>query len=269
MIKINGKVFGNEEFHNGEVIYMKPELDNKENVITMFFENNKDIANLVMANIYLDKTAPSCGKRLIMPYIPYSRMDREINDQIFSLKYFAELVNSMNFNKVIVGDPHSKVSFELIKNLEEVDIESVIRQNVLTEINIQTIMFPDKGARSKYTEKYSNLCEEFEVVYGEKKRDLANRGKIVGYDIFTNDIDLTGKNVLIVDDLSSFGNTFKFASKALKDCGAKNVYLFVTHSEDSILKGDLLNIDSLQKVFTTNSIIRSSTNPNLIVINKF
>jgi ribose-phosphate pyrophosphokinase len=269
MLKINGKIFGNEEFRNGEAIYIKPELSEDLNTITMSFQDNRDIANLVMANIYLDTVVPGCEKRLIMPYIPYSRMDRDTNDQIFSLKYFAQLINSMNFSKVIVGDPHSKVSLELIKNLEEVNIEDTIREKVVKELNLQAIMFPDKGARSKYVEKYATLCSEFDVVYGEKKRDLANRGKIVGYDIFTKGIDLTGKNVLIVDDLSSFGNTFKFASKALKDCGAENVYLFVTHAEDTILKGDLLEVDSLQKVFTTNSIIRSNTHPNLIVFDIF
>ncbi len=303
MLKINGQPFSDEEFKNNEAVYKKPVLYKDINIITMMFEDNKDVAHLAIANSFLnfhlsnkhnlkEKTTnrfneenlptstdkvekTNCygqfktKKVLLMPYIPYSRMDREIDDQIFSLKYFADVLNDMKFDKVIVADPHSKVSYDLIKNLEEVNIENLITNEVLSKINVDFIMFPDKGAKEKYTQKYLNLCAEYKIVYGEKKRDFKNRGKIKEYSIIADDMDLKGKSVLIIDDLCSFGNTFKYASFSLKTQGVDKIYLFVTHTENTVFQGELLDFSDIEKVFTTNSIIRNQSHPKLSVIDIF
>ncbi|WP_353107232.1 hypothetical protein [Acetoanaerobium noterae] len=269
MLKINGEIFGDEEFRNKEAVYKKPKLNTDINTITLLFESNKDIANLAMAHSYLNIHAPEQKKLLLMPYLPYSRMDREINDQIFSLRYFADILNNMSFEKILLADPHSKVSSDLINNLEELNIEDIILDEILPKIDIDFIMFPDKGAKEKYTKKYLKLCKKHKVIYGQKKRDLSNRGKIKEYSIIAEDIDLKDKSVLIIDDLCSFGNTFKHASSALKSEGVDKIYLFVTHTENTIFQGELLDSSDIEKVFTTNSILRSQSHPKLLVIDIF
>ena len=63
-------------------------------------------------------------------------------------------------------------------------------------------------------------------------------------------------NVLIVDDICSKGGTFYHSAKKLKELGAKNIYLYVSHCENTILEGDLLTSGLIEKVFTTDSIFR-------------
>lgn len=258
MIKINGQVFGNETFKNNEAIYKAVDLlFFDKNEVEMYFEDNRDITNLIMAVGYLRSKAPNAAIELYMPYIPYSRMDREINEQIFSLELFANLINSLKFCKVKVLDPHSIVSEELIKNLVILPIEYII-SGIANSRNIDVIMFPDKGARKKYTERYKNLCEKFPVIYAEKVRDLENKGKILCSKIVGDEnIDLNGKNILIIDDICVYGNTFKFASMALREKGANNVCLWVTHCENVIVDGPLFSEGHIDHVYTTNSIIRS------------
>ena len=43
---------------------------------------------------------------LVLPYIPHARMDR-VKDEtdVFTLKYFCEIINSLNFSRVFVLDP--------------------------------------------------------------------------------------------------------------------------------------------------------------------
>ena len=65
---------------------------------------------------------------------------------------------------------------------------------------------------------------------------------------------VNGKDVLIIDDICSRGGTFFYAAKALKEAGAKNIYLYVTHCENTILEGELLTCGLIEKVYTTNSI---------------
>ena len=53
--------------------------------------------------------------RLLLPYIPNARMDRVKNaDEVFTLKWFAEFINTLDFDDVLVDDPHSNVSAALL-----------------------------------------------------------------------------------------------------------------------------------------------------------
>ena len=71
---------------------------------------------------------------------------------------------------------------------------------------------------------------------------------------------IAGKNILIIDDICSKGGTFYHSAKRLKEAGAANIYLYVTHCENTIYEGELLKEDSLIKhIFTTNSLL---TAPN-------
>ena len=267
MIKINRKVFGGETFKNNEVIYKAVDLlfFDKNNV-EMYFEDNRDITNLIMAVGYLRSKMPNASIELYMPYIPYSRMDREINDQIFSLELFANVINSLNFTKVKVLDPHSVVSENLINNLVIMPLENVIA-DVIKNLNVDIIMFPDKGSRKKYTERYKDICSKYPVIYAEKVRDLENKGRILCSKIVGDEgIDLTGKNVLIIDDICVYGNTFKFASMALKEKGVNQVSLWVTHCENVIVDGPLFSEGHIDHVYTTNSIIRHFNDDHVTTI---
>ena len=256
MVKINNYTFGNETFKNNEAIYKSVPLNDSLNVVEMVFENNKDITDLLFAVSYIRENKPETQIELNMPYIPYSRMDREINEQIFSLKHFAKIINAMSFSKVRVYEPHSIVSRELINNLEVMPLESII-EKVCEKNHIDIIMFPDKGARTKYTEQYKHLCSKYPVIFAEKVRDLNNRGKILESKLIgAEDIELRNKKVLIIDDICVYGNTFKFASIALKEKEVKDVYLWVTHCENAVFDGPLLSEHYVSKIFTTNSIVR-------------
>ena len=72
-------------------------------------------------------------------------------------------------------------------------------------------------------------------------------------------------NVIIIDDLSSYGGTFVQASKKLKEIGANKVYLVVAHAEESVYKGELF--DHIDKLYTTNSILKEALNDKTTVIN--
>ena len=78
------------------------------------------------------------------------------------------------------------------------------------------------------------------------KRRNWEDGKILGLDIINADV-VKDKNVFIVDDICSKGGTFYHAAKTLKAVGAKNVYLYVTHLESTVLVGDMYADDDLIK----------------------
>ena len=76
------------------------------------------------------------------------------------------------------------------------------------------------------------------------------------------------KGCLIVDDICSAGGTFKFSAIKLKEMGASDVFLYISHCEDNIQNGDLLKTDLISKIYTTDSILHIS-NPKIQIIKTF
>ena len=111
-----------------------------------------------------------------------------------------------------------------------------------------TVCYPDEGSMKRY----SGMIKE-PYVFGVKRRDWAT-GKILGLDIIGNSDLVKGQDILIVDDICSRGGTFYHTAKKLKEMGAGDIYLYVTHCENTVLEGDLLEGDLIKQMFTTGSI---------------
>ena len=65
---------------------------------------------------------------LFLPKIPYAQQDRVCDyGESLSVAVFANIINSLNFAKVTVIDPHSNVSEALINNIEVITQLSIIK----------------------------------------------------------------------------------------------------------------------------------------------
>ena len=250
MIKLNGHVIEQNTFPDGTLL-MKCNPDRYAvSTITWQYESDAELFALYSLKKHLDCVAPGRNDYLYIPYIPNARQDRvKSNEDIFTLKYFAEIINSLKFKKVYAIDPHSSVSEALINNIEVVPPKYFIEQ-VLGRINTNDILmfYPDEGAMKRY----SGMVK-LPYAFGIKKRDWET-GKILGLDA-SGDVDaIAGKDILIVDDICSRGGTFYHSAKKLKELGANKIYLYVSHCENTILDGDLLTSGLIEKVYTTNSI---------------
>lgn len=164
--------------------------------------------------------------RLSLSYLPYGRQDKDVsNNATFALNTFAHLVNSLDFDEVVITDPHSEIALELINNSKAI-YPSLALQAAIAETKSDLICYPDKGALTKYTEvkAYDRLIGH-NYIHGEKNRDQLT-GNITGYKVVG---ECAGKRVLIVDDICDGGATFKILAKDLLAAGAESVSLFVTH----------------------------------------
>lgn len=255
MILINGQEVTINKFPD-ETLRLNPNVEfilNQTATICWHFESNEEmIAVMFLANHVRRIGADRVN--LVMPYIPNARQDRVKNDtDVFTLKYFAEFINNLHFNKVVVLDPHSSVSEALINNIEVESpkpyIEKVIEE-IKKEINDETLIafYPDEGAMKRY----SGMLD-VPYAFGIKKRNWET-GKIEGLDVAGAKDLIKDSNIIIVDDISSRGGTFYFSAKKLKELGAKNVYLYISHCEKTIFDGEIFKSNLIKKVFTTNSI---------------
>lgn len=261
MITLNGKLVDIDSFPDGTILMRQDPLDISgcDAHIEWRYENDREFLGLIYLVKHLRRLDYS-RIDLYMPYIPNARMDRIKNDEdVFTLKYFAELLNSLKLDSVAVLDPHSSVSEALIDNINPISPEHYICAAIGklkdrgwfrwdTICNELLMFYPDEGAMKRY----SNLIR-IPYAFGIKKRNWET-GKIEGLDVAGEVDQIADKDILIVDDICSRGGTFYHSAKKLKELGAKDIYLYVSHCENTILEGDLLNGDLIKKVYTTDSI---------------
>ena len=117
MIRINNEILKKEYFPDN-TLRVRKLIKDKDIEIEWLYENDEEMAWLYFITKHIKENKSVNSVILKMPYIPNARMDRVKNkDEVFTLKYFAEFINSLEFDKVIVRDAHSYVSLALINNL--------------------------------------------------------------------------------------------------------------------------------------------------------
>lgn len=267
MIQLNEHIIGNDRFPDGTLLMKLPFSPKPSNEIHWHYENDAELFKLICLVKTMRDMYKGVRIDLFMPYLPNARQDRIKNpEDVFTLKYFCEIINSLEFNTVFVTDVHSNVSLALLDRVREIKPWEYIHK-ALTKITFMEtgdvmheareecyknllLFYPDEGAMKRYSGEMG-----MPFVFGVKKRNWET-GAIEGLDLMGSVEDIKGKNILIIDDICSKGGTFYHSAKALKEAGAANIYLYITHCENTIYEGELLKENSLIKhIFTTNSIL--------------
>lgn len=187
---------------------------------------------------------------LSMSYIPNARADRRFTKgSAHPLKVFCKTLNSLSFKKVYVKDPHSDVATSLIDNVS-VMTQTQCFVGMLPQISRVSEDFilcaPDLGATKKIFDTVMVLGHT-DYLQAVKIRDVTT-GNIVKCEIQCENLD--GKDVVLLDDLSDYGNSFKFLAQKLKDKGAGKIILYVTHG---IFAGGLRALeDDIDYIFCGN-----------------
>lgn len=254
MIKINNTKLDVSKFPNNESLIPTELLNSldKDQRVRIDFKWGEDGDILLLYFVLAHLNSLDVTKRdIYIHYMPYSRMDRSQNGSCFTLKYTCDLINSVKKDdNIYVVEPHSDVTLSEL-GAKRVNLITPLVQKILEENqDIDVICYPDKGAKARFKDDTVNLP----VVYCEKVRDF-DTGAIKGLTL-VGDIELSGKNVLIVDDLCSRGGTFYHTAKELKKNGVQGVYLVVCHMESTIRYGEILNNNNLIKhIYATDSML--------------
>lgn len=243
--------------------------DAQKFVIKVRLKNSTDIMRLLLATDALKRaTLNRVPLELEIPYFPYARQDRVcVEGEPLSAAVMASLINMQGYSKVTVWDVHSDVSPALVNNLFNIPQVAIIThcEALSSQLTAKQILLvsPDAGA-SKKTAKIAQVYG-VDVIQGQKIRDPKN-GAIIKTEIQG---DVCGKRVLIVDDICDGGRTFIELAKRLKQEGAEEIMLFVTHG---IFSNGLHVFEGLiDSIFTTDSFqdpdrLTGSISPSLNVI---
>lgn len=186
----------------------------------------------------------SFGAKLVLDHLKMLSDNYGVYFRIFH-PHNPEVVESILGRNVEVQDNRTFI-YEVIADLqfEVYDLDPIKTQSSLT------ILSPDAGSYKWVNKTMDNLEWEGEVLSASKVRTYEDNETKLKQQLPTNDFG--GKDVLIVDDISIGGGTFKGLSKLLKEANCGKLYLAVSHMTVQDLGSDPVT-NYFDKVYTTNS----------------
>ncbi len=219
-IEVSGMSYELIKFPGGEInVRFTEPLENPTAMITAHLKSSDDIMTLLLVSDAL-KRLGVWSIELVIPYFPYARQDRVCNEgEALSCKVMADLINSIGAVEVTIYDPHSDVTPALINNVNIIEQHTKIPLDILEG---KLLVCPDAGAEKKI----QKLKRSY--VMCTKQRNPVT-GVIVETTVDTKGYHLTGRDLLIVDDICDGGRTFIEISKVLKQHNPRSVHLYVTH----------------------------------------
>ncbi|KAB1155385.1 ribose-phosphate pyrophosphokinase [Tenacibaculum aiptasiae] len=211
-----------------------------EVTITHRIQSFNDLGILLLATNAL-KNMDIKKIKVLLPYFPAARQDRLMQTgEPLSVKVYADIINTQNYESVTIFDPHSEVAPAVLNNCKVIDNHAFIRQITQQLPDDLLLISPDGGALKKIYKVAAHL-QKYEVIEGSKSRNVRT-GELTGFKVYAE--DLKGKDCLVVDDICDGGGTFLGLAQELKAKNAGNLYLAVSHGIFS------RGFEDLEKVFT-------------------
>lgn len=253
-----------EKFSDGEI---RPEFTHSirnEDVYIINSLNHSDdiVETLLIADAAMRADCNSIT--LVAPYLAYSRQDKS-EDKRTSIgsQMLATLLRSVNIDRVITIDLHSSTiqgNYKVLTHLKGKNIFIDYVNNLGLED--LCIVAPDQGG-AKRASKFLDHFPNASLANINKKRERAN--EVSSMELIGN---ISGKNAIIIDDISDTMGTMKKAAELLINSGAKSVRAIATHA---VLSGKALeNLESspITELIVSDSIetVRSKKSDKLSVI---
>jgi len=164
----------------------------------------------------------------VLPYFGYGRQDRKDKPRVpITAKLVADLITAAGVNRVLALDLHAGQ----LQGYFNIPVDHLFAAPVLTEyFQRQTyqhlsVISPDAGGVERAGAFAKRLDVSLGIIDKRREREKKNVAKvmhIVG--------DVSGRDVLVVDDMVDTAGTLVEATAALRRAGAQRVFAGATHA---------------------------------------
>ena len=240
-------------FSDGEIAVSIKETVRGSDVFIIQSTNAPVNNNLMELLIMIDAMKRASAGRItaVMPYYGYARQDRKSKSRDpITAKLVADLITAAGADRVLTMDLHAAQ----IQGFFNIPLDHLVGMPILArmfetrEIDDLVVVSPDLGSVTRARNFASYLDAPIAII--DKRRPKANVSEIM------NIIgDISGKNVVIIDDIIDTAGTLCNAANALKERGAKSVRACATHGvlsgpaiqriEESALE-EIILLDTIQ-----------------------
>ncbi|MCX7995189.1 MAG: ribose-phosphate pyrophosphokinase [candidate division WOR-3 bacterium] len=206
---------------------------------------------------------------VIMPLLYQSRQHKRTARESLDCALALQELQNLGVKNIITFDAHNShvqnavplmgfenlhASYQIIRSLLENEKDIIVDKGHLTVVS------PDEGAVDRCLYYANSLGIELGLFY--KRRDTTKivdgKNPIIKHEFLG--ANLTGKDVLIVDDMLASGQSMLMAARELKRLGAKDIYVVVTFAllaDDGIRRfEEAYKCNIIKRVYATNLTYR-------------
>ncbi len=183
--------------------------------------------NLMELLLMIDAAKRASAEKIIavIPYYGYARQDRKDKPRVaIGSKLIANMLVAAGADRVITMDLHApQIQGYFDIPVDHLDSHAVFIPYI-ENLRLENLTFaaPDVGSANRIREIASHF--EAEMVICDKHRKRAN--EIASMVVIG---DVTGKDMVIIDDLCDTGGTLAKSAALLMEKGAKSVRAMITH----------------------------------------
>lgn len=193
----------------------------------------KQNTSLVTLLLILDSLKEIGAKKItvVAPYLPYSRQDKKkLNGEVASAYVVCNLLKRAGCDRLVTFDCHF-LNKQGPAKFGELDIENISMGKELAAFAKThafsgepcEVISPDMGANYLVMEHGGKSYKKTRKDYDGEKIHYREVGVMDG------EFEVAGKNVLLLDDMISTGNTMLKALEKLQAAGAKKICCAATH----------------------------------------
>jgi len=208
--------------------------------------------NLMELLVMIDAARRASAKRItaVIPYYGYARMDRKDEGRVpITAKLVANMLVTAGVNRILTLDLHAMQ----IQGFFDIPVDHLFAAPFLARAVKErgfanlAVASPDVGS-IKLARTYASLLGA-SLVLVDKRRwspEATEVSFVIG--------DVAGRDVLMVDDIISTGGSVSAAALALKERGARDIYVAVTHAVLCGPAQERLAASPVREFFVTDSI---------------
>jgi ribose-phosphate pyrophosphokinase len=220
--------------------------------------------NLMEMLLMMDAAKRASARHItaVIPYFGWARQDRKDKPRVpIGAKMIAKILESAGATRIITMDLHA----DQIQGFFEKPVDHLFASSLfipylkslhLTDL---TIASPDMGGSKRAYAYAKNLESDVVVCYKQRqKANVISHMELIG--------DVTGKNVVLVDDMVDTAGTLTKAADVMMERGAKSVRAICTHAILSGKAYDRINASQLLELIVTDSIPLKQVSPKIRVL---
>jgi len=251
-------------FADGE-ISVRIDENVRGNDVFIFQPTNPPAENVMELLLLIDAARRASAARItcVMPYYGYARQDRKDQPRVpIGAKLMANMIQAAGVDRVLGIDFHQ----HQLQGFFDVPVDHLYAMPVFTahyrkmQLEEPVVVAPDVGSAKMARGFAKRLNATLAII--DKRRPQPNVSEVVNV---VGEVE--GHDCILVDDMIDTAGTVTEAARALRNLGAKDIYICATHALLSGPARSRLNDAPIKEVAVTDTIaIPEERRPNKLCV---
>lgn len=225
---------------------------------------NPSSENLMELLLMVDAAKRASARHIaaVIPYFGWARQDRKDKPRVpIAAKMIAGMIESAGATRVMTMDLHA----DQIQGFFQIPVDHLYASTIFLpyiqslKLDDLCIASPDMGGSKRAYAYAKALNSDVVVCYKQRKKaNVISHMELIG--------DVTGKNVVLVDDMVDTAGTLSKAGDLIIEKGAKSVRAICTHGVLSGNAYEKIEKSKLKELIVTDTVPKIKSNSKIKVL---